>query len=141
MDIGVRTVVHDTELDDIHALIRQLSSGAKLPDLASMNQMIAAEGFHFITARESSKTIAMLSLVLFQIPTGLRARIEDVVVLETHRRQGIARRMSTIAIEQYKDSGARTLDLTSSPSRAAANQLYVSLGFKQRETNVYRYTD
>ena len=35
--------------------------------------------------------------------------------------------------------GAKTIDLTSRPSREAANRLYQRLGFEMRETNVYRY--
>jgi len=34
--------------------------------------------------------------------------------------------------------GADSVNFTSRPSRTAANNLYVSLGFEQRETNVYR---
>ena len=82
----------------------------------------------------------MLTLVLFRIPTGVRGIIEDVVVDESHRGQGIAAALTRYALDRAKRMGARTVDLTSRPSREAANRLYQKLGFQQRETNVYRIT-
>lgn len=81
-----------------------------------------------------------LVLVMFRIPTGLRARIEDVVVDEKYRGFGIGRALNQEALKQAEAAGARSVDLTSSPRREAANQLYLSLGFERRNTNVYRYS-
>lgn len=83
--------------------------------------------------------MGMLTLVLFRIPTGVRAMIEDVVVDEAHRGGGIAEALTRVAIAQAEKAGTRTVDLTSRPSRAAANGLYQKLGFRQRESNVYRF--
>lgn len=139
MEIVEIEAIKSDQLDDIHKLIRQLSSGAALPRLEDFNSMYGGGGAHLIAALDGQQIVGMLTLVLIRIPTGLRARIEDVVVLESCRRQGLAKRMSEIAIKLYQKSGARTLDLTSSPSRIAANQLYLALGFEARETNVYRF--
>lgn len=89
---------------------------------------------------EDSKAeiIGSLTLVLFRIPTGLRARIEDVVVDEGARGAGVGRALNATAMERAAAAGARSIDLTSGPAREAANELYLSLGFKQRDTNVYR---
>lgn len=81
-----------------------------------------------------------LVLVMFRIPTGLRARIEDVVVDEKYRGFGIGRALNQEALKRAEAAGARSVDLTSSPRREAANQLYLSLGFERRNTNVYRYS-
>ncbi len=43
------------------------------------------------------------------------------------------------AVERAEALGARTVDLTSRPSREAANRLYVRMGFELRTTNVYRH--
>jgi ribosomal protein S18 acetylase RimI-like enzyme len=83
--------------------------------------------------------MGMLTLVLFRIPTGVRAFIEDVVVDEAHRGHGIAEALTRVAIARAEEAGTRTLDLTSRPSRVAANRLYQKLGFRQRESNVYRF--
>ena len=74
------------------------------------------------------------------IRTGLRAIIEDVVVDERSRGQGVGRLLNEAALELARAAGAVTVDLTSRPSREAANRLYLNLGFVVRDTNVYRYT-
>ncbi|MYJ43316.1 MAG: GNAT family N-acetyltransferase, partial [Acidimicrobiaceae bacterium] len=81
-----------------------------------------------------------LTLVAFRIPTGVRTRIEDVVVDETVRGQRVGERLSEAALEAARGLGARSTDLTSRPSREAANRLYARMGFERRESNVYRYT-
>ena len=72
-------------------------------------------------------------------PPALRAWIEDVVVDEAARGQGVGEALNRAALERAATAGARTVDLTSRPSREAANRLYQRLGFEPRETNVYRY--
>jgi len=84
--------------------------------------------------------VGSLTLALFRIPTGVRAWIEDVVVDETVRGQGIGEALNGEALRIAKENGAGSVDLTSRPSREAANRLYQRLGFQTRETNVYRYT-
>ena len=79
-----------------------------------------------------------MTLVVFPIPSGLRAWIEDVVVDESARGLGAGAALTEAAISESKRRGAKSIDLTSRPSREAANAMYVKLGFEQRETNVYR---
>jgi ribosomal protein S18 acetylase RimI-like enzyme len=81
----------------------------------------------------------LLTLVVFRIPTGVRAWIEDVVVDESARGHGVGEALNRAALDGARRKGAKTVDLTSRPSRAAANRLYQRLGFVARETNVYRY--
>ena len=82
----------------------------------------------------------MLSLVLFPIPTGLRAWVEDVVVDEKARGKGVGKALSEYALKEALLMGVMTVDLTSRPDRVAANQLYQRVGFTKRETNVYRFS-
>jgi ribosomal protein S18 acetylase RimI-like enzyme len=77
---------------------------------------------------------------MFPIPTGLRARIEDVVVDEAARGQGVATALTLEALRIARARGARTVDLTSRPSREAAGRLYEHLGFERRESRQYRFT-
>lgn len=81
----------------------------------------------------------MLTLVIFRIPTGVRGIIEDVVVDEAYRGQGIAEALTCEALSRSEAVGRRTVDLTSRPSRGAANRLYQKLGFQKRDSNVYRF--
>jgi ribosomal protein S18 acetylase RimI-like enzyme len=83
--------------------------------------------------------VGMLTLIVCQIPTGTRAWIEDVVVDVKARRFGIATSLVQMALRLAQEAGAVTVELTSRPSRKAANLLYESIGFERRDTNVYRY--
>ncbi len=79
-----------------------------------------------------------LTLVVFRIPTGIRAWIEDVVVDESLRGRGAGDALTRAALDKAAELGARTVDLTSRPSREAANRLYQRIGFERRDTHVYR---
>jgi ribosomal protein S18 acetylase RimI-like enzyme len=83
--------------------------------------------------------VGLLTLAIFRIPTGVRAWIEDVVVDDKARGKGVGDALNRAALAEAERRGAKTVDLTSRPSREAANRLYQRLGFKQRDTNVYRY--
>jgi ribosomal protein S18 acetylase RimI-like enzyme len=90
-------------------------------------------------AKVDGVIVGSLTLVIFHIPTGVRAWIEDVVVDADARGKGIGEELNKFALAEAKRQGATTVDLTSRPSREAANRLYQRLGFNARETNVYRY--
>ena len=85
--------------------------------------------------------VGMLTLVTFRLPTGVRAWVEDVVVNNNLRGRGIGEALIKASLDLAVSVGARTVDLTSRPSREAANRLYQRVGFQLRETNVYRYTE
>jgi ribosomal protein S18 acetylase RimI-like enzyme len=124
-------------LDGLNRILPQLSSSAPPLTLVELDE-ICVNDTVFI-ARDSGVIVGSLTLVIFRLPTGLRAWIEDVVVDEAARGKGVGEKLNKAAIKATFDSGARTLDLTSRPSREAANRLYRKLGFKARETNVYRF--
>lgn len=86
------------------------------------------------------KIVGALTLVIFRIPTGLRAWIEDVVVDEAARGHGVGAALTKTAVRIAQGEGARTIDLTSRPSREAANRLYERLGFQLRDSRVYRWS-
>lgn len=88
---------------------------------------------------DSPRILGMLTLATFIIPTGKRAWIEDVVVDSAARGQGAGQALVEAAIAHAKKIGAKSVDLTSRPSREAANRLYVRSGFTARQTNIYRY--
>jgi ribosomal protein S18 acetylase RimI-like enzyme len=126
-------------LDALQRLVGELSSSAAKPHAADLEEITESPVTRLITAtRESGDVVGMLTLVLFRIPTGLRAWIEDVVVDERARGQGVGEALTREAIRMARDSGARTIDLTSNRSREAANRMYQKLGFSRRDTTVYR---
>lgn len=127
-------------LDDINNLIPQLSSSAGAMTLEELEALVHRDGTTLFGALDSGRVVGILTLVTFLIPTGTRAWIEDVVVDESARGQGIGKQLVEAALAHARSVGATTVDLTSRPSREAANALYQTLGFSQRETNVYRYS-
>ena len=127
-------------LDAVNQLLPQLSSSAPPLSLDRLSEMIQSRSVHLYIAREDQEVLGMLSLVLFPIPTGMRAWVEDVVVDEKARGKGIGKALSEHALKEALRLGAMTIDLTSRPSRVAANLLYQRVGFTKRETNVYRFS-
>jgi ribosomal protein S18 acetylase RimI-like enzyme len=124
----------------VAALVAQLSRSAAPPDAARIAEIVASPASRLLLARAPDGVlVGMLTLVLFPIPTGIRAWIEDVAVDRQARGRGIAAALTTEALRLAAANGARTVELTSRPDREAANRLYAKLGFRRRETNVYRY--
>lgn len=80
----------------------------------------------------------MLTVGIYHSPTGGKAWIEDVVVDEKYRGQGLSKQLVTHAVRFVKEQGIPLIMLTSNPTRIAANKLYQKLGFEQKQTNVYR---
>jgi len=122
-------------------LIPQLSSSSPPPGHAELAEIVAAPASVLLVARTPGGAIVgSLTLALFRVPTGLRAWIEDVVVDESSRGAGAGESLVVEAVRRAESAGARSVDLTSRPSRKAANRLYQRLGFEPRTTNVYRRT-
>jgi ribosomal protein S18 acetylase RimI-like enzyme len=127
-------------VDAFARLVPQLSSSSPPPTAAELGEMVAAPGTHVLVARDGGDIVGSLTLVVFRIPTGMRAWIEDVVVDEAGRGRGVGEALNRFALDLARGQGCRTVDLTSRPSREAANRLYQRLGFVARDTNVYRFT-
>ena len=139
------TIHEVTEVDDelveaFARLIPQLSSSNPPPDAPTLQAIVSSESSTILIARDADgRIVGSMTLAMFRIPTGLRAWIEDVVVDDAARGKGVGRLLNEHAIEVARDAGATTVDLTSRPTREAANRLYQRIGFVARETNVYRY--
>ncbi|HVV38125.1 MAG TPA: GNAT family N-acetyltransferase [Acidimicrobiales bacterium] len=145
--ISEATVVDDDLVAAFARLIPQLSSSNPAPDRNALAAIVDNPDVFLFLARdaddakddERGRIIGSLTLVTFRIPTGLRAWIEDVVVDDAIRRSGAATKLTTTALAKAKELGVATVDLTSRPSREAANALYQKLGFELRNSNLYRY--
>jgi len=120
-------------------LVPQLSPGRTPPSLAELQAILDDERAHLLVARTPDGAIAgAIALVFYRVPTGLRARIEDLVVSRSHRGLGLGKALMQRTIQVARQQHAHVLDLTSNPSRMEANRLYLALGFRHWETNVYR---
>ena len=101
-------------------------------------QLLASENSHLFFLMKDEQIAGMLTVGIYYSPTGGKAWIEDVVVDETFRGQGLSKLLVTHAIEFTQSQGIPSLMLTSNPKRIAANKLYQAMGFTHKETNVYR---
>jgi ribosomal protein S18 acetylase RimI-like enzyme len=120
-------------------LLPQLSRSARPLDHQALARIVACPVTTVLLARSQGEIVGTATLVVFPVPSGLRARIEDVVVDAAARGQGVGVALTREALRLARDQGARTVDLTSRPSRDAANRLYERLGFQRRESQVYRF--
>ncbi len=145
-------IVEATHVDDelvaaFDRLVPQLSSSNPPPDRNALAAVVDHPDTYVFLAIDASAAgeqghsiIGSLTLVTFRIPTGLRAFIEDVVVDDAVRRSGAATALTTAALDKARALGVSTVDLTSRPTREAANALYQKLGFELRNSNLYRFT-
>lgn len=121
-------------------LIPQLSSSSPAPGRDELVEMVLSDADHVLLAVDADGAVlGSMTLVVFRIPTGVRAWIEDVVVDEAARGRGVGEVLNRAALDLAYGLGAKTVDLTSRPSREAANRLYRKLGFEPRDTNIYRH--
>jgi ribosomal protein S18 acetylase RimI-like enzyme len=145
MRIEIVTSVTDDLLDAFQRLVPQLSRSNPPPSRAQLEEIVASPATELFVAFDDDgedgggTIVGSLTLALFRIPTAMRAWIEDVVVDEAARGKGVGEELSRVAIDRAREVGAVTVDLTSRPSREAANRLYQRLGFQRRDTHVYRY--
>jgi ribosomal protein S18 acetylase RimI-like enzyme len=121
-------------------LLPQVAAEAKLPTKQYFKSLLASKNIYFFIAElDNEQIVGMLTIGTYNIPSGIKVWIEDVVVDETQRGKGFGKELILFAINYSKGLGANTIGLTSRPSRIAANGLYQRIGFIQYETNVYKY--
>jgi ribosomal protein S18 acetylase RimI-like enzyme len=159
-ELAVRVVAVRTLDAEVEAAVRRLFpqlSSAPPPSTEDLEALLAAPGTTLLVAelgsppmpgataagaadsgRSGGRIVGMLTLATFRVPSGVRAWIEDVVVDEEARGRGVGEALTREALVRAAAAGARTVELTSRPSREAANRLYRRIGFEVRNTNVYR---
>jgi ribosomal protein S18 acetylase RimI-like enzyme len=138
--VEIATTLTPAIVDAVSRLVPQLSSSSPPPTTAELGDVVASPATDlFIALDDGGGIVGMATLVTFRIPTGMRAWIEDVVVDDAGRGHGVGTALTEAMLDRARELGCRTVDLTSRPSREAANRLYQRAGFVARETNVWRY--
>ncbi|MDT4987066.1 MAG: hypothetical protein QOI74_1160 [Micromonosporaceae bacterium] len=140
VEIEVAQEADDDAVAAFNRLLPQLSTASPILDGPTLSRMISHPASTVLFARVHGEIVGTLTLVMFPGPSGVRARIEDVVVDGAVRGQGVGTALAREALRLASAAQARTVDLTSRPSRSAANRLYERLGFQPRDTRAYRYT-
>jgi ribosomal protein S18 acetylase RimI-like enzyme len=141
VDIEVVQAVTSEVVTAFGRLLPQLSNSAGPLDEQALRTLVGWPGIRLLVARVDGEIVGVLTLVMFPVPTGMRAWIEDVVVDEAARGQGAGAGLTAEAVRLARADGARTIDLTSRPSRQAAGRMYERLGFQLRDSRVYRLAE
>ena len=116
----------------------QLTTNPMTLTEAMFRQLLDSDNSHLFFLVKDEQIAGMLTVGIYHSPTGGKAWIEDVVVDEAFRGQGLSKLLVAHAIEFTKSQGIPSLMLTSNSKRIAANKLYQAMGFERKETNVYR---
>ena len=138
VDVVTADVVDDELVTGLASLIPQLSASSPPPTADELTQIVGSPDSVLYLARIDGRIVGSLTLAFYRIPTGLKAWIEDVVVDQSARGQGVGEALNRAAIDEARRRGAKNVSLTSRSSREAANRLYQRLGFEPYDTNMYR---
>jgi ribosomal protein S18 acetylase RimI-like enzyme len=139
MKVEIATTLTPQMVDAVEKLVPQLSRSNPPPTEAEMGEIVASPATDlFIVVDDTGTIVGMATLATFRIPTAKRAWIEDVVVDESARGAGVGQALTEAMVDRARELGCATVDLTSRPSREAANRLYQRAGFHPRDTNIYR---
>jgi hypothetical protein len=88
-EMGVEVEILQDPTDEVlkafGRLLPQLSRSAEPLDAETLQTLVAWPGNRLLIARVDGDIVGALTLVMFPIPTGWRAWIEDVVVDESAR--------------------------------------------------------
>ncbi len=140
MKVEIATTLTPAIVDAMARLVPQLSTSKPPPTTAELSDVVASPATDlFIALDDGGTIIGTATLVTFRIPTGMRAWIEDVIVDEDATNRGVATAMTKAMLDRARERGCVSVDLTSRPSREAANHVYQKVGFEPRVTNVYRF--
>ena len=120
VEVEVLTEITAEVVEAFGRLLPQLSTSAPPLDAAMLSAIVSAQASTVLLARADGQIVGTLTLAMFPIPTGVRAWIEDVVVDESVRGRRVGEVLTLAAVQLAQDAGARTVDLTSRPSREAA---------------------
>ena len=136
MKIEHVTTASDELVETIRALLPQLTEARTPPTLAQLQEVVSNQTL--LVARDDDGSIlGTLTFVLYRVSSGVKGRIEDVIVDESARGKGVGEALVREGMRRANDAGVLMLELSSMPYRQAANRLYKRLGFVRKPTNVY----
>jgi GNAT superfamily N-acetyltransferase len=127
----------DAAVRALNALLPEMTATA-WPMTQERLALILQSASQIFVARDGERVVGVAQFVMVHQLKDTKAWVEDIVVTADYRGQGIAKQLLHTVIEAARAAGVRSLNMTSRPGRTAAHGLYEKLGFKRRETAVYR---
>jgi ribosomal protein S18 acetylase RimI-like enzyme len=123
-------------VETVRRLLPQLTEARTPPTLEQLRETVRTQTL-LIARDDDGRILGMLTFVLYRVSSGLKGRIEDVIVDQSARGQGVGEALTREGMRRANEAGVLMLELTSMPYRQAANRLYRRLGFVRKPTNVY----
>lgn len=132
--------ISEEQFARVGALLQTLNAEAPPLDIIRLREILVNDSFNlFIAEDENGLITGMLTLTNCHTLAGSKFWIEDVVVDPAHRGKGIGRALVRAAVNYVKENEPfPTIYLTSNPSRVTARSLYMSEGFEEYDTGVFR---
>ncbi|MDQ2922719.1 MAG: GNAT family N-acetyltransferase [Candidatus Dormibacteraeota bacterium] len=138
--VRIETVTEATP--EVHAalahLLPQLNSELPVPTPARLQALVADPAVTLLLARDGQDFVGTTTVIVYTTPFWIKARLDEVVVDAAARGKGVGAALVSAALDVGRQKGAQVAELQSGVWRGAANRLYPRMGFKLRETNVYR---
>ena len=125
--------------EQVEDLLHMLDS--KLPgiDAERLARLVKDEDLYLFVTEEDGRLAGMLTLTFCETLSRRKYWIEDVIVDDAFRGKGFGRALVRAAVDFAREKeGLPTIYLTSNPSRISARSLYMSEGFEEYETGVFR---
>lgn len=134
------TDIDNAMTERIGQLLNSLRSVPVTIDEAGIEKLLSDDRFNLFVAEDDDRNVmGMLTLTSCPTLAGEKVWIEDVIVDEKFRGQGVGRALLRAAVEfARKELKTQAVYLTSNPSRVQARSLYRSEGFEEYETGVFR---
>jgi len=138
--VRIESVIEATP--EVHAalahLLPQLNDQLPVPTMDRLQAMVADPAVTVLLAKDGEEVVGTTTVIVYTTPFWIKARLDEVGVDEAARGKGVGAALVTAALDVAREKGAQVAELQSGVQRDAANRLYQRMGFKPRETNVYR---
>ncbi len=126
-------VTHELEIQ-VQNLFRELSASEQI----SIKNLLNANNQPYIAVCfEDDTLVGMATMATYQVISGRKAWIEDVVVSENYRSKGIGEKLTLALLEKAQEIDIQSVLLFSNPKREAAHRLYKRLGFLEKGSTLF----
>src|ERR1700681_881730 len=127
---------------EVHAalalLLPQLNPQLPVPTVERLRAIITDPAVTLLLARDGQQIVGTTTVIVYTTPFWIKARLDEVVVDESARGKGVGAALVDTSLDLARANGVEVVELQSGVQREAAHRLYPRMGFKLRETNVYR---
>jgi ribosomal protein S18 acetylase RimI-like enzyme len=121
-------------------LLAQLNPSLPAPTMERLRRIVDDPAVTLLVATEGHEIIGTSTVVVYSTPFWIKARLDEVVVDRSARGVGVGEALVHACLKIGRERGAQVAELQSArrPEREAAHRLYERLGFKRRESDVFR---